>query len=200
MSRIRRIMGNSWKPRFHELEHESKVRVLKTHSHTPPLLSRLVWRRLATTLVKHAAHYFSIVIYISADRSGGRVRSFVPGGQPLLCTREMIVSRSVNGKAPKRRSHSIIIAVSGSGYARNEINSLKLSSLRKSASQAVFSRTPHGASRLVHVMSACSVKTRHAPSRHFRGADVYGHRPRTRMRSGTYLLSRTPPHLLTTRL
>ena len=27
-------MGNSWKPRFHELEHESKMRLLKTHSHT----------------------------------------------------------------------------------------------------------------------------------------------------------------------
>ena len=26
-------MGNSWKPRFHELEHESKIRLLKTHSH-----------------------------------------------------------------------------------------------------------------------------------------------------------------------
>jgi hypothetical protein len=27
-------MGNSGKPRFHELEHESKMRLLKTHSHT----------------------------------------------------------------------------------------------------------------------------------------------------------------------
>ena len=27
-------MGNSWKPRFHELEHESMMRLLETHSHT----------------------------------------------------------------------------------------------------------------------------------------------------------------------
>ena len=27
-------MKNSWKPRFHEIEHESKMRLLKTHSHT----------------------------------------------------------------------------------------------------------------------------------------------------------------------
>ena len=33
MSRICSAMGNSWKPRFHELGHESKVRLLKTHSH-----------------------------------------------------------------------------------------------------------------------------------------------------------------------
>ena len=26
--------GNSWKPRFHELEHESNMRLLNTHSHT----------------------------------------------------------------------------------------------------------------------------------------------------------------------
>ena len=35
--------------------------------------------------------------------------------------------------------------------------------------------TPHGASRLVQGMSAWSVKTRHAPSRHCRDARVYGH-------------------------
>ena len=29
-----RIMGFLWKPRFHELEHEWKMRLLKTHSHT----------------------------------------------------------------------------------------------------------------------------------------------------------------------
>ena len=35
MSRILcRMMGNSWKPRFHDLVHESKMRLLKTHSHT----------------------------------------------------------------------------------------------------------------------------------------------------------------------
>ena len=54
-----------------------------------------------------------------------------------------------------------------------------------SASQAVLSgmqltlhanrRIPHGASRLVLAMSAWSVKTRHAPSRHYRDVRVYGH-------------------------
>ena len=36
-------------------------------------------------------------------------------------------------------------------------------------------QAPHGASRLVHAMSACSMKTRHAPSRHCRNARVNGH-------------------------
>ena len=36
--------------------------------------------------------------------------------------------------------------------------------------------TPHGASRLVQEMSAWSVKTRRAPSRHRRDARLYGHR------------------------
>ena len=35
-------------------------------------------------------------------------------------------------------------------------------------------RTPHGASRLVLAMSAWSVKTRRAPSRHRKDARVYG--------------------------
>ena len=34
MNRMCRIMINSWKPRFPELEHGSKMRVLKTHSQT----------------------------------------------------------------------------------------------------------------------------------------------------------------------
>ena len=37
------------------------------------------------------------------------------------------------------------------------------------------SRTPHGAARVVLAMSAWSVKTRRAPSRHCRDAKVYGH-------------------------
>ena len=36
-------------------------------------------------------------------------------------------------------------------------------------------RTPHGVARLVLAMSAWSVKTRRAPSRHCRDARVYGH-------------------------
>ena len=34
MSRICRHMGDSGKPRFYELDHESKMWLLKTHSHT----------------------------------------------------------------------------------------------------------------------------------------------------------------------
>ena len=34
MSRICRSMGDSGKLRFYELDHESKMRLLKTHSHT----------------------------------------------------------------------------------------------------------------------------------------------------------------------
>ena len=49
--------------------------------------------------------------------------------------------------------------------------------------------TPHGASRLVRAMSAWSVKTRHAPSRHCRGARVYGHTT-TAMHDNEYT---TPP-------
>ena len=55
---------------------------------------------------------------------------------------------------------------------------------------------PHGASRLVQAMCAWSVKTRHAPSRHFRGAGVYMViRLRPCMRSSTPSLSSTPPPL-----
>ena len=56
--------------------------------------------------------------------------------------------------------------------------------VRKSASQVVLSRmkltlhadrrTPHGASRSVHAMSAWSVKTRRAPSQHCRDVRVNG--------------------------
>ena len=80
-----------------------------------------------------------------------------------------------------RDSYTVLpFAVSGCGYTGNQINSLKLSSVCKSASQAVHSRmqltlhatrrTPHGASRLVRAMSAWLVKHRHAPSRHCRDA------------------------------
>ena len=62
------------------------------------------------------------------------------GGELLLRTRGIILSRSAYGKAPTRQLHSTPIAVSGSGPTGNLINSLKLSSIRKSASQAVFSR------------------------------------------------------------
>ena len=53
-------------------------------------------------------------------------------------------------------------------------------------------QTPLGASRSVQVMSAWSVKTRHAPSRHCRGVMVYGHTA-TAMHDIEY-----PPPLATT--
>ena len=69
---------------------------------------------------------------------------------------------------------------------------------RRSASQAVLSRmqltlhetrrTPHGASRLVLAMSAWSVKTRCAPSRHCKDARVYGHTTTTAMHDNEYPL------------
>ena len=49
-------------------------------------------------------------------------------------------------------------------------------------------RTPHGASRLLQAMSAWSVNTRRAPSRHCRNTRVYGHTT-TVMRDNEY----TPP-------
>ena len=85
--------------------------------------------------------------------------------------------------APTRQLHSTCTAVSGNGHTGNEINSMKLSSVCKSASQAVLGRiqptlhatrrTPHRVSCLVQAMSAWSVKTRHAPSRYCRDARVY---------------------------
>ena len=92
------------------------------------------------------------------------------------------VPGSVDGKAPTRQLHSAPIAVSGSGHTGNLINALKLPSICKYASQAVLStmqltlhatrRTTHGASRLVQAMSAWSVKTSRAPSRHCSDARV----------------------------
>ena len=124
------------------------------------------------------------------------------GGEPLLRTRGMIVSRSVYGKAPMRQLHSNPTAVSESGLDRKANQFIRRCHpyARKSASQAVLSRmqltlhatrrTPHGASRLVLAMSAWSVKTRRAPSRRCRGARVYGH-----MTTATHDMS-TPQPLL----
>ena len=54
-------------------------------------------------------------------------------------------------------------------------------------------RTPNGASRLMLAMSAWSVKTRRAPSRHCEYAKVYGHAT-TAMHDNEYL---PPPRLCT---
>ena len=69
--------------------------------------------------------------------------------------------------------------------ATPETKSIEATIVRKSASQAVFSRmqptlhatrrTPHCASCLGQPMSAWSVKTRRAPSRLCRDARVHGH-------------------------
>ena len=118
--------------------------------------------------------------------NGFRVRSFVRGGGPLLRTRGMIGSSSVHGMAPTWQLHIARnpSAVSGSGHTRKQTIRRCHPYRRKSDSQAVLStiqltihatrRTPHGASRLALVMSACSVKTRRAPSWHCRDARVYG--------------------------
>ena len=55
-------------------------------------------------------------------------------------------------------------------------------------------RTPDGASRLVQVISAWFVNTRHAPSKHCKGAGVHGHTA-TAMHDNEY----TPPHGVTVR-
>ena len=54
--------------------------------------------------------------------TGGRVRLFLRGGEPVLRTRGMIVSRSVYGKAPTVQLHCNPIAVSGNGHAGKELN------------------------------------------------------------------------------
>ena len=96
----------------------------------------------------------------------------------------MIVSRRVYGKAPMRPLHSNLNAVCASGHIGKQINSFDavIHMQEKSASNAFLSRmqltlhetrrTPHGASRLVLAMSAWSLKTRRAPSRHCKDARV----------------------------
>ena len=92
----------------------------------PPISYRLGWRRFGNDTVKHAAHYVSYCrqpgyrfCFSRSPTAGCRVRSFVRGKEPLLRTRELIVSRSVQGKAPKRQLRSTPIAVSGNAYTGN---------------------------------------------------------------------------------
>ena len=54
--------------------------------------------------------------FLAVAATGGRVRSFVRGGEPLLRTRRMIGSCSVCDKALMRQLHSNPIAVSGSDH------------------------------------------------------------------------------------
>ena len=73
----------------------------------PPVIYRLGWRRLAMTLYNMSSYTTRVLIKKTNWRSvtaGGRVRSFVRGEQPLLCTRELIVSLVVFMVIRHRRS------------------------------------------------------------------------------------------------
>ena len=141
--------------------------------------------------------------------AGDRVRSYCAGWRtltPYKGNHRITQCDSLYGKAPTRQLHSVPIAASVSGHARKQIKlgrchpytSLpQKRSIYKPPSKAVLSRmqltlhatrpTPHGASRLVPAMSAWSVKTRCAPSRHFRDARVYGH-------TTTFMHDMSTPH------
>ena len=123
-------------------------------------------------------------VFLAVAATGRRLISSGRGGEPLLRTRGMIGSRSVYGKAPMRQLHSEPIAVSGSGHTEKRLNSFDDVIHEQETSphtrflvgcSSPFMR-PHGASRLVLAVSAWSVKTRRAPSRHCRDARrVHGH-------------------------
>ena len=95
------------------------------------------------------------------------------------------VPGSVCGKAPTRQLHSKPIAASGSGHTGKFSTSFeavihickRLTNVLRRMQLALRAtcRKPHGASRSMLAMSAWSVKTRRAPSRHCRDARVYDH-------------------------
>ena len=99
----------------------------------------------------------------------------------------MIVSHSVYMVRHPRGSHIVYPLLSLKSPHQKTIQFIGRCHpyARKFASKAVLSRmqvtlhatrpTPHGASRLVQAMPAWSVKTRRAPSGHYRDARVYGH-------------------------
>ena len=72
-----------------------------------------------TTRVQNRLFFF----FLAVTATGGRVRSFVRGGEALLRTRGMIGSSSVYGKVPTRQLCSSLIAVSRSGHTEKQINS-----------------------------------------------------------------------------
>ena len=117
----------------------------------------------------------------------------VRGGEPLVRTRGMISSRSVNMVTHPRGSYMVIpIAVSGMARSENKVTGAVIHKqesrhkVPKSVIRTVLGRmqftlnatrrAPHGASRVVQAMSAWLMKTRRAPSRHSTDARVYGHR------------------------
>ena len=104
------------------------------------------------------------------------------------CTRGMIASRTwwcLYGKAHTRQIHTIPTAVSGSGDTRKQVNSLDACHPHPTLSRKPFlagcsSPFMRLAQHLTALrawckqMSAWSVKTRRAPSRHCREARAYG--------------------------
>ena len=146
--------------------------------------------------VKHANHCVSettrIPFFFAVTLMVIELDHIVRGGEPLL-RRGMIATCSVNMVRHPQGSYIVIlIAVSGVAAPGNKIfigdvihkqenrhkvpPSVLRAVLRRMQSILLATRrTPRGASRLVHAMSAWLVKTRRAPSRHSRDARVYGH-------------------------
>ena len=117
------------------------------------------WQSLGDLDNEGTFFFFAITLMaIELDHSCG-VENFTPrkGNDRIIC-------RSACGKALSRQLHSTPIVVSGSTHTGNLINALKLSSMCKSALQAVLSRMqltlhatrrpPHGASHLVQALYA----------------------------------------------
>ena len=107
--------------------------------------------------------------------AGYRVRSSVRGDQPLLRTRELIVSRSVHDKTPKRQLHTVVLPLLSLEVATPEIKITHpyTSSPRKRFLVGCSSPFVRFAGHLAalrawckQAMSVWSVKTPHAPSRH----------------------------------
>ncbi|CAM9547150.1 unnamed protein product, partial [Laminaria digitata] len=117
---------------------------------------------------------------------------------------EYHVPGSVYGKASTRQLHSKtpLLSLEVATPENKSIYSMLSSSTCKSASQDVLGRmqltlhgtrqTHDGASRLVLTISAWSVKTRRAPSRHCRGSRVYGNTT-TAMHDDEYTSLPPPP-------
>ena len=182
----------------------------------PPPSPRLGWHRLAPTL-KHAAHYvreldnqgtyrfFFLFSFFGGRRNGGRVRSFVRGGQPFLRTRGIIVSPSVIvciWYGAHQALSSIPIAVSGSGRTRKQLDSFDavIHMQERPPTKRFLVGCSSPFMRLAQLITALrawckqisswSVTAWRAPSRHCRDArSSYGHTT-----TAAYGMS-TPPKL-----
>lgn len=81
---------------------EQNVKIAPWPMHVPCiLLGRLCWRLLATTLYD-MSWTTTVFVLFCCTTVGGRVKSFLPGGEPLNRTRGLIVQRSVYDRAPSR--------------------------------------------------------------------------------------------------